>query len=108
MNDADRTAYWRTNLQLMAVLLTIWACVSLGAGVLLVDTLNEVTFLNTPLGFWMGQQGSIITFVVLIGVYAWRMERLDAHYGITEGEDAAHAVSIDDDRFHEDPDGALA
>ena len=89
MTDADREAYWRTNLRLMAILLAIWALVSLGAAVLFVDVLNKVTFLNTPFGFWMGQQGSIITFVILIGVYVYRMGRLDDHYGMSEAQEMA-------------------
>ncbi len=84
MNETERRAYWRSNLRLMAVLLAIWAFVSLGCSVLWVDLLNKVSFLNMPFGFWMGQQGSILAFVALIGVYVWRMERLDDHYGIDE------------------------
>ncbi|MEZ5216343.1 MAG: DUF4212 domain-containing protein [Ilumatobacteraceae bacterium] len=108
MDHADRQAYWRTNLRLMAVLLSIWALVSLGAGVLFVDQLNKVNLGSFKLGFWMGQQGSIFTFVALIAVYVWKMEQLDARYGLTEGEDQHHAVSIDDDRFHENIDEALS
>ena len=89
MNDADREAYWRTNLRLMAVLLTIWAVVSLGAAVIFVETLNKVSFLNMPFGFWMGQQGAIITFVALIGIYVYRMGKLDDSYGMSEAEEMA-------------------
>jgi putative solute:sodium symporter small subunit len=70
----------------MAILLTVWALVSLVASTLLVDTLNNVKLGSVPLGFWMGQQGSIITFVILIGIYVWRMEKLDQSYGIVEDE----------------------
>lgn len=89
MDDAQRKAYWRSNLTLMAILLAIWALVSLGASVLFVDALNNVNFLNMPFGFWMGQQGSIITFVILIGVYVWRMGKLDDSYGMTEEAELA-------------------
>lgn len=84
MNEQDRKAYWRTNLRLMASLLVVWALVSLVASTLIVDWLNNVSLGSVPLGFWMGQQGSIITFVVLIGIYVWRMEKLDESYGIDE------------------------
>lgn len=73
----------------MAVLLAIWAIVGLGAGTLFVDSLNGVSVMGVPFGFWMGQQGSIFTFVVLIGIYVWRMEKLDARYGIDEAADLA-------------------
>jgi putative solute:sodium symporter small subunit len=32
----------------------------------------------------MGSQGSLIVFVVLIFVYAWRMARLDREYGLDD------------------------
>jgi putative solute:sodium symporter small subunit len=70
----------------VTVLLAIWALVSYGAGILFADWLNQWSFLDFPLGFWFAQQGSIITFVLLIAVYVWSMDRLDKRYGITEYE----------------------
>lgn len=90
MNEAQRRDYWRRNLRLMAVLLSIWALVSFGAGILFVEPLNNIDFLGFPLGFWFAQQGSIITFVILIAVYVWRMDKLDAEYGIDEYEQEVH------------------
>ena len=90
MDDRQRQEYWRKNLRLMAVLLTIWALVSFGAGILFVDALNNLTFIGYPLGFWFAQQGSIIAFIILIAVYVWRMDKLDAEYGIDEYEEEVH------------------
>jgi putative solute:sodium symporter small subunit len=90
MNEAQRRDYWRRNLRLMAVLLSIWALVSFGAGIIFVEPLNNIDFLGFPLGFWFAQQGSIITFVILIAVYVWRMDKLDAEYGIDEYEQEVH------------------
>lgn len=90
MDDASRQAYWRSNLRLMAMLLTIWALVSFGAGIVFVEPLNEIVIAGFPLGFWFSQQGSIITFVVLIAVYVWRMDKLDAEYGVDEYEQEVH------------------
>ena len=39
--DERRRAYWRANLRLIAVLLSIWALVSVGGGVLFVEWLNR-------------------------------------------------------------------
>lgn len=83
-NHADARAYWRANLRLIAVLLTIWALVSYGFGILFVERLNQWTIGELPLGFWFAQQGSIYVFVILIFVYAWRMDRLDRKYGVAE------------------------
>ncbi|WP_299446370.1 DUF4212 domain-containing protein [uncultured Phycicoccus sp.] len=90
MDDNARRDYWRRNLRLMAVLLTIWALVSYGAGIVFVDALNSLTFIGFPLGFWFAQQGSIIVFVVLIAVYVWRMDKLDDEFGVGETESEVH------------------
>jgi putative solute:sodium symporter small subunit len=79
-----REEYWRRNLRLMAILLVIWFTVSFVFGILLVERLNEIVIAGFPLGFWFAQQGSIYVFVVLILVYAKRMDRLDIEYGVDE------------------------
>ncbi|MFP5334025.1 MAG: DUF4212 domain-containing protein [Actinomycetes bacterium] len=90
MDDTQRQAYWRRNLRLMAVLLAVWALVSFGAGIVFVEPLNQLSILGVPLGFWFAQQGSILTFVVLIAIYVWRMDKLDDEFGITEYEEEVH------------------
>ncbi|MEO0476328.1 MAG: DUF4212 domain-containing protein [Planctomycetota bacterium] len=69
--------YWRANVLIMTVLLTIWAIVGLGCGILFADKLNAVQLGGYPLGFWFAQQGSIMTFVVIILVYCILLNRLD-------------------------------
>lgn len=71
----------------MLWLLAIWAFVSYGCGILLVDWLDQFRLGGYKLGFWFSQQGSILTFVVLIFVYAWRMGRIDAEHGVEESTD---------------------
>ena len=77
-----RQAYWRANIRLILTLLTIWAVVSIGFGILLIEPLNRFHIGKLPLGFWFSQQASIYVFVVLIFVYAWRMDRLDRKHGV--------------------------
>jgi len=72
--------YWRDNKRLIYVLLAIWAFVSLGCSVLFVDWLNHFNIGQVPLGFWMGQQGGIYVFLLLIFVYVTVMKRLDARH----------------------------
>ncbi len=90
MDHRQRREYWHRNLRLMAVLLTIWALVSFGAGIIFVEPLNQIVIAGFPLGFWFAQQGSILVFVGLIAVYVWRMDKLDAEYGIDEYEEEVH------------------
>ena len=82
----DDRSYWRANLRLLAILLLVWAAVSFGCGIVFVEQLDRVRIPGTGfrLGFWFAQQGSIYTFVALIFVYAWRMNRLDRRYGAAD------------------------
>ena len=90
MSDSDleaidkdkRQAYWRANTALIRNLLIVWALVSLVFSILLVEQLNALRLGGLPLGFWMAQQGSILTFVVLIFIYAIQMDKIDRKYGI--------------------------
>jgi putative solute:sodium symporter small subunit len=47
--------------------------------------LNEFTVLGFPLGFYMGAQGSLVVYVLIIWFYARYMNRLDHQYGVHEG-----------------------
>jgi len=88
MNTQERgRAYWRANLKLVGVLLTIWFLVSFGFGILLVEPLNRIDFFGFKLGFWWAQQGAIYVFIVLIFVYAAGMRRLDRKYDVHEREE---------------------
>ena len=76
--------YWRENVKLLCILLSIWFAVSFGAGVLFVEALNEVRIGGFKLGFWFAQQGSIYVFVILIFVYVRLMNKLDREYDVDE------------------------
>jgi putative solute:sodium symporter small subunit len=93
-----RQEYWRRNLRLMVILLVIWFAVSFGCGILFVEQLNQIVIAGFPLGFWFAQQGSIYVFVVLILVYALRMDRLDKEFGVEERDDDAPASPESSDK----------
>jgi len=80
----NREAYWKANLRLMGVLLAIWFFVSFVCGILLVDQLNTIQFAGFKLGFWMAQQGSMYVFLILIFIYAKKMNTLDKKFGLEE------------------------
>ena len=84
-SNADRAhAYWRANLRLIGVLLSIWAVVSFGLAILGVEALNRFHIGLLPLGFWVAQQGAMYVFVLLVLIYAWRMQHLDKKFGQEE------------------------
>ena len=86
MESNRNQTYWRKNLRLIAILLSIWAVVSLGCGILFVEALNVISLGALPLGFWFAQQGSIFVFVALIFIYARRMDKIDEEFGHAEKE----------------------
>jgi putative solute:sodium symporter small subunit len=70
-------AYWRSNLRLLLVLLSIWAFAAFGLGIVLVEPLNAFRIGGFPVGFWFAHQGSILIFIALILVYALSMDRIE-------------------------------
>ena len=78
--------YWRKNLVITAILLFVWFVVTF-VEAWFARELNQYSFLGFPLGFYMSAQGSLAIYVVLIGIYAWYMNRLDVEYGVDEGDD---------------------
>ena len=81
--QVDTAGYWKANLRLITILLVIWFAVSY-LPVLLINQLNTITIGGFPIGYYMGSQGSLIVFVLLIFYYSWRMGRLDREYGLDD------------------------
>ncbi|MCH2112000.1 MAG: DUF4212 domain-containing protein [Planctomycetes bacterium] len=75
-------AYWQANLRLLAGLLSIWALSSFGMSILFRAELDQLRVFQSgfPLGFWFAQQGSTLVFVILVFVYARRMNHLDDEF----------------------------
>ncbi len=78
-------AYWQENKRLTWLILVIWFIVTYVAA-FFAQELNSITIFGFPLGYYMGAQGSLIVFVILIFVYAARMNKLDKKYGVAEEE----------------------
>lgn len=83
-DKSSSNAYWAANIRLIKVSLVIWFIVSFGFGILLRPLLSGISIGGTDLGFWFAQQGSILVFLVLIFVYAARMNKLDREHGVEE------------------------
>jgi len=76
--------YWKANIRLVSILLTVWFVVSYLFGIILVDVLNQIQIGGIGLGFWFAQQGSIFTFLILIFIYARKMNALDRKFNVHE------------------------
>lgn len=84
MTHEQQEAYWKQNLTYIVVLLAIWFGVSYGAGIMFADQLDSVKLGGFPLGFWFGNQGSEVIFVLLIVVYVKLTNSLDKKFGVYE------------------------
>lgn len=85
VDKATLAAYWGENKRLTAITLLIWASVSFGAA-FFVEALNAVVIFGFPLGYYMGAQGAVIVFVILIFNYSRAMNLVDRKYNLHEEE----------------------
>lgn len=76
--------YWKRNIRLQLILLSIWAVAGYFCSIFFVKQLNAIQIAGFPLGFWFAQQGAIYVFVVLIFVYIFLMRRLDREFDVHE------------------------
>ena len=83
MTDKD---YWKANIRLLIVLLSIWLLIWFGFGIILSDFLDQFSIGGFKLGFWFAQQGSIYGFVILIFVYVFAMNRIEKKLNNPEEE----------------------
>jgi putative solute:sodium symporter small subunit len=77
-------AYWKRNISLTLGLLAVWFVVGYLLAIVFAPALNAYTFLGAPLGFWIAQNGAIYVFILLILIYAVRMNRMDKEFGVEE------------------------
>ena len=82
---ARHKEYWAKNLRLTGILLAIWFVATFVIGYFARE-LASITLFGWPLPFYMGAQGSLIIYVVIIWYYARTMGRLDDEYGVSEGD----------------------
>lgn len=80
MQDKYAREYWRANIRLLTILLSIWFFISYLCGIVFADWLDNFRIGGFKLGFWVAQQGSIYVFIALILVYVKAMDKLDNQY----------------------------
>ena len=75
-----KLTYWQLNLLILFILLSIWFLVSFGFGIIWSENLDQIKFGGFKLGFWFAQQGSIYSFVIIIFIYIFLMNKLDKKF----------------------------
>lgn len=76
-------AYFRTRTTLIIIYLIIGFTVSFGV-VLFAEPLSDITFNGFPLHYYMGAQGAVLTFIILLFANAIISDRVDKKFGIDE------------------------
>ena len=77
--------YWQKNLRITSILLLIWFVVTFVVGFFARDL--DFTFFGWPFSFWMGAQGSLVVYCLIIWFYASYMNKLDEEAGVNEEEE---------------------
>jgi putative solute:sodium symporter small subunit len=77
--------YWQKNIRVTGLLLVIWFVVTYVVSYMARDL--SFTFFGWPFSFWMGAQGSLVIYVLLIAYYAHYMNNLDKEYDCAEVEE---------------------
>jgi len=78
--------YWKYNIRLTTFTMIVWFAVSFGA-ILFAPQLNGIVIFGFPLGYYLGAQGSLTVFVVLVFNYAFRMNRADIDFGVGDANE---------------------
>lgn len=68
--------HWRRTKKLTVQLLAVWGGVTFAA-IFFARELSAVTVFGWPLSFYLVAQGVPLVYVLIGGVYAWRMRILD-------------------------------
>jgi putative solute:sodium symporter small subunit len=76
--------YWSKNLRITSILLFIWFVVTYVVAYFARDL--SFNFFGWPFSFWVGAQGALVVYVVIIAFYARTMNRLDQEHGVAEEE----------------------
>jgi putative solute:sodium symporter small subunit len=77
--------YWQKNLRITSILLLIWFVVTFVVSYYAREL--NFTFFGWPFSFWMGAQGSLVVYCLIIWFYASYMNKLDEEAGVNEEEE---------------------
>jgi putative solute:sodium symporter small subunit len=83
--SARHQEYWRKNLRITGILLFIWFFVTFVIGYFAREL--SFNFFGWPFSFYMGAQGALIVYCLIIWFYASYMNKLDKEYGVDEEVD---------------------
>lgn len=76
-------SYFREKTRNMVIYFIVWFIVSFGV-VLFAEPLSRITINGFPFHYFMGAQGAVLTFIILLFINAKLSDGIDKKYGIDE------------------------
>ncbi len=70
-------SYWRSNVCLILGLLLVWLLITF-VPIYFARNLTHFFIFGWPFSFWMAAFGAPSSFLLIVGFYAWWMDRQDA------------------------------
>jgi putative solute:sodium symporter small subunit len=71
--------HWARTRRFTALLFAAWLATTFGV-VFFARELSGYTLFGWPISYYMVAQGTTLIYLAIVGIYAWRMRRLDRRY----------------------------
>lgn len=82
-DKSAREGHWAKTRNLTYLVLIVWFIFSFVVH-WFAPSLNNMSFLGFPLGYYFAVQGSLAIFVLLIFFQNWRQDQIDNEFGVGE------------------------
>ena len=83
---APPSAHWQRTRRLSGLLLLLWPLTTFGAA-FFARELAGLNLFGWPLSFYLAAQGGCLVYRAILGIYAWRMRRLDRQWRRQHGQE---------------------
>jgi len=84
-DNTQREAHWKKTKTLMIIHLGIWFFFSFVVH-WFAHSLNSISFMGFPFGFYMAAQGSLFAFVIQLFVFVKQQDKIDREFGMAEDD----------------------
>ena len=85
---AAQQRYWMRTQRVTAVLFAAWVLTTFCV-IFFARELSGYTLFGWPFSYYMVAQGTTLIYLAIVGLYAWRMRRLDWRHGQEQQQEQA-------------------
>jgi putative solute:sodium symporter small subunit len=78
MTTSKHSEHWRRTQRLTLKLLGVWFVTTFGT-IFYARELSELTLFGWSFSFYLAAQGTALIYLLIVGLYAWRMRQIDKH-----------------------------